>query len=104
MTASLKVTHVITGLETGGAEMMLYNLLSHVDRSLVESEVVSMTYKGSVGEQIESLGIPVRELGMERGSPNPWYVFLLAAWLRNSRPDIVQTWMYHAYLVGGFAA
>lgn len=102
--ARLKVTHVITGLETGGAEIMLYNLLSHIDRSLVESEVVSMTYKGSVGEQIESLGIPVRELGMERGSPNPWYVFRLAAWLRKSRPDIVQTWMYHANIVGGFAA
>ena len=84
--------------------MMLYNLLSHIDRSLVETEVVSMTYKGPVGEQIEALGVPVRELGMERGSPNPWYVFRLAAWLRNSRPDIVQTWMYHANIVGGFAA
>jgi glycosyltransferase involved in cell wall biosynthesis len=100
----IKVTHVITGLETGGAEMMLYNLLSHIDRSIVETEVVSMTYKGSVGEQIEMLGIPVRELGMERGSPNPWYVFRLAAWLRKSRPNIVQTWMYHANLVGGVAA
>lgn len=100
----IKVTHVITDLETGGAEMMLFNLLSHIDRSFVEAEVVSMTHKGTVGKQIETLGIPVRELGMERGSPNPWYVFRLAAWLRESRPDVVQTWMYHANLVGGVAA
>src|SRR5262249_42723413 len=35
---------------------------------------------------------------------NPLAVFRLAAWIRESKPDVIHTWMYHANLVGGVAA
>src|SRR5262249_13038588 len=102
-TSMIKLRHVITGLNTGGAEMMLYKLLSAVDRSVYRCEVVSLLEPGPVAARIRALGIPVRSLGMRRGVPSPAGVLRLARWLQQDPPDVVQTWMYHAELVGGLA-
>lgn len=96
--------HVITGLETGGAEMMLYKLLRHLPRDVVSCEVVSLTTDGSLAAKIRELGIPVYALGASRGVPDLRAVTRLIHRLRASRPQVVQTWMYHADLVGGLAA
>ena len=65
----IKVTHIITGLDTGGAETALYRLLAATRSAEFTSEVISLTDIGPVGERIEQLGIPVRALGMKRGIP-----------------------------------
>lgn len=99
-----KIIHVITGLDIGGAETMLYKLLSNIDRTKFEPRVLSLADIGLIGKKIEKLGISVRALGMKRGVPDPRYVFRLAVILKKEKPDIVQTWMYHADLIGGLAA
>lgn len=98
------VCHIITGLNSGGAEMMLYKLLSAMDRSTFSVEVISLTDSGPIGKKIQALDVPVRALGMRRGVPNPLAVLRLVGWLRQSRPAVIQTWMYHADLIGGVAA
>jgi len=100
----IKVVHIITGLSTGGAEMMLYNLLSRMDRTAFDPQVISLTNIGSIGGKIRALGVPVRAMGMRRSMPNPLGVLRLAHRLRKARADVIQTWMYHADLVGGLAA
>lgn len=100
-----KILHIITGLGTGGAEIMLYKLLSKMNRDVFEAEVISITDIGPVGEKIQSLGVNVRALEITRcGAPNPFVIFKLIKWLRQSRPDIIQTWMYHANLIGSITA
>lgn len=101
----MKIVHVITGLEVGGAETMLLRLLSQCDRQQYQFEVVSLTDMGPMAANIASLGVPVRALGLRRELflANPWLLIRLAGWLRQSRPDLVQTWMYHANLIGGIA-
>ena len=83
---------------------MLFKLLSEMDRAKFKSEVISLTDTGPVGEKIQALGIEVRALGMRRGAPNPLVVLRLTRWLRKAEPDVIQTWMYHADLIGGLAA
>jgi glycosyltransferase involved in cell wall biosynthesis len=100
----IRVTHIITDLLPGGAEIMLYRLLSRMDTARFENEVISLTSMGSIAEKIRAAGIPVRTLGMKRGMPNPLSLFRLLQWIRKSKPQIVQTWMYHADLIGGLAA
>jgi glycosyltransferase involved in cell wall biosynthesis len=99
-----RVMHVITTLTTGGAEVMLLRLLSRMDRNVFEAEVVCLASPGRVGEQIRALGIPVHSLEMNPGRPDPRVVLRLARLIRARRPEIVQTWMYHADLIGGVAA
>lgn len=100
----VKVVHLITGLNVGGAETMLYKLLSSMDRDYFSLEVVSLTDIGPVGERIRALGVPVQALAMRRGVPDPRAIWRLASLLRQDRPQLLQTWMYHADLVGGMAA
>lgn len=100
----MKVLHVITGLDTGGAEIMLYKLLSEMADTDVCNEVVSLTTIGPIGEKILSLGVSVRALGLKSGAPNPFRVIRLARWINLARPNVVQSWMYHADLIGGLAA
>ncbi|KAF0109280.1 MAG: putative phosphatidylinositol alpha-mannosyltransferase [Anaerolineaceae bacterium] len=100
----VRITHVIAGLGVGGAEMSLLKLLSTLDRGQFPAEVISLTGDAPLGERIRLLGIPVRALDLAPGRPDPRLVLRLAAHLRRSRPDLVQTWMYHADLIGGLAA
>ena len=100
----IKVLHIITGLSTGGAEIMLYKLVSKMDRSCFDIYVVSLTDIGPVGEKIKKLNIPVVAVGMKRG----WRGFLsfseffrLLKIVKNYKPDVIQTWMYHSDLIGG---
>ncbi len=103
MSETRKVLHLITDLDTGGAERMLHKLLSKAERGAFELGVVSLTDIGPVGKEIEKLAIPVEALGMRRGVPNPLALPRLARRLRKFRPNVIQTWMYHANLVGGLA-
>ena len=99
-----RIVFVITGLATGGAEMMLLKLLQYIDLNRFEPLVVSLTTKGEIGPKIEDLGIPVHVLDMKPGMPSPIKFIRLVNLLRSIRADVIQTWMYHADLLGGVAA
>jgi glycosyltransferase involved in cell wall biosynthesis len=90
------VVHFITGLKTGGSEMMLLKLLSASDQSKTNSLVVSLMDKGTIGERIEDLGIRVIELNLSRKSPITLNFLKLWFELRRFNPDVFQGWMYHA--------
>ncbi|HLF59407.1 MAG TPA: glycosyltransferase [Alphaproteobacteria bacterium] len=99
----LKVMHVITGLHTGGAERMLERLVLARRERPIAFRVVALVPGGAVFENLTKAGIPVTSLGMRRRFPNPSAVFRLARLIRKERPDVVQSWLYHADLVATFA-
>lgn len=99
----MKIVMIITGLDTGGAEMMLLKVLERLDTRF-SPHVISLTSLGEIGPRIQSLGITVEALDMHPGAPNPLALLQLVRRLRALQPDAVHTWMYHADLVGGLAA
>ena len=105
--AGAEILHVITDLNTGGAELMLLRLVREQSQSPGNPHrhrVISLRTVGPVGERIRAAGIEVEAMamiglrGFVRGFPR------LVRRIRRVRPDIVQTWMYHADLLGGIAA
>lgn len=93
-----KIVHIITGLNNGGAEMMLYKLLCNIDRSKYSIEVISMTDEGVLGSKIRDLGIKVHTLNMKRGVPTFSSIKKTVNIIKEV--DILQTWMYHSDLLG----
>jgi glycosyltransferase involved in cell wall biosynthesis len=100
----IHIVFIITGLSTGGAEMMLLKVLQRLDRRRFSPEVISLSTRGDLGPRIEALGIPVHALGMNLRLPSPTSFYRLVRMLRSMHPDVVHTWLYHADLLGGLAA
>jgi glycosyltransferase involved in cell wall biosynthesis len=99
----MRLTHIITGLDTGGAEHMLLRLVERL-HPVFEQSVISLTSAGPVAAELGAVGVEVAALGMSPTRPDPGALLRLARELRRLKPDVVQTWMYHADLVGGLAA
>lgn len=100
MTEPLRIAHLITGLEAGGAERMLTRVATRSDRDRFASLVVSMTTGGAMEGTLTGAGVRVETLGMPRGRADPRGIIRLMRILRAWRPDLLQTWLYHADLVG----
>jgi glycosyltransferase involved in cell wall biosynthesis len=101
-----RVLHVISGLEIGGAEMMLLKLLS-ASRNYWDSMVVSLKDEGRIGSAIRELGLPLECLGIQNFSPDPRRFLALRRTVKKSRPEIIQGWMPHGNLaasIGQFAS
>jgi glycosyltransferase involved in cell wall biosynthesis len=99
----MKVLHVITGLNNGGAEAILYNIISNKKHN-VEHEVISLSDNGYYGGLIKNKGIKVTTLNITSLTHIFKAIIRLKNIMNNSKPDIVQTWMYHADILGGVAA
>ena len=99
----IRIVHVISDLDTGGAEVMLAKLVGAMDRARFSNTVISLTDRGQLGKQIESLGVAVHPLGMKRGRPDILALPRLIRLLKTLNPTIVQSWLYHADLLSTLA-
>ena len=99
----MRVLHVITGLAQGGAEAVLYRLVSATAPE-VSPIVISLTDEGVYGAKLRECGAWVHALNMPRGRLTWAGVRTLGHLIAKMRPDLVQTWMYHADLIGGLVA
>jgi hypothetical protein len=66
----MKILFIISGLPTGGAEMMLYKLLLVINRDIFEPVVISLADYGNLGNNIKNLNIPIYKMEMNAGFPN----------------------------------
>mgnify|MGYP000249801848 CR=1 FL=1 len=98
----MTILHVISGLGAGGAEGVLFRLLT-ADFSNRHA-VVSLTSSGIYGDKLRLQGIQVFELRMNRIQGLFMAIPRLVMIVRAVDPDAVQTWMYHADLIGGVVA
>ena len=97
-----RVLHVIAGLETGGAEVALYRLIAGSRGGNYTHAVVALTPEGPMGARLRHVDIELNALDF-RQAPAASFLKLVSL-MRATRPDIVQTWMYHADMLGGIAA
>ena len=93
-----KVLHIITGLGDGGAEGVLYRLCK--SSANFKHEVISLTGNGKYTSMLEEVGVIVHPFHFNGISS----FFRLISLIKTVQPELVQTWMYHADLIGGIAA
>jgi glycosyltransferase involved in cell wall biosynthesis len=100
----IKVCHLITDLEAGGAERNLVNVVTHADNTRFASEVISLLDPGVMATELTAAGVPVTSLGMRRGRPSLDGLVALVRHLRRTTPTILLTCLYHADLLGYLAS
>jgi len=99
----LTILHIINDLSIGGAEIMLFRLLSQKSRRRFQPVVISLMDRGSLRERIEELGIPVYTARMKPGLPTPASIWRLVRLARQIEPELIQGWLYHGSLAAQIA-
>ncbi len=101
----IRIAHLITGLETGGAQTSLLRLLTGLKRDEFHSIVISLKPEESLSRIFIKAGITVHHLGLGR---NPISVcrglILLYQILKDYDPHVIHGWMYHANILSTIAA
>ena len=84
--------------------MMLYKLISSLPKDEFNVTVVSLSQDGDLEDCMREAGSRVVTLGMSRRAPDPFALYRLWRIIKESSPHVVQTWLYHADLVGYLVA
>lgn len=92
-----KVMWLTTGLGSGGAEMMLAQLVNGLPQ--LQHVVVSLT---AGGKHAASLAC-VHSLDMPAGKPTLTALWKLFRLIRREKPEVLMGWMYHGCLVATLA-
>ena len=93
----IKVAHITTGLETGGAEVQLLRLLTDLDKNKFEMIVISLHKETYLADRIRELGLPVYSLQLKK---NPLNVRKAYSILKAFNPDVIHGTMYEGGVVG----
>lgn len=101
--ANLKIVHVITGLNTGGAETALCRLLESLRPPQFEHVVVALGPEGALSTRVAKVAV-LHHLGMRSGRVAPAEVWRLRGLIKRYQPDIIHGWMDHANLMAVVAA
>jgi glycosyltransferase involved in cell wall biosynthesis len=109
MSAPIRIALVITELEVGGAERCLANLAAGLDRNRFAPVVYSLAPRPRDEAQplvrgLTEAGIATRFVGVRSAWQFPVAVRRLRRMLCDQRPEIVQTFLFHANVVGALAA
>ena len=96
----MKVLHVITGLNVGGAELQLRSILQHTRH---DADVITLYNPGPVADMIRADGTLVRDLGMTRNTEVS-ALARLCRLIRDGGYDVVHSHLYRSQIYARPAA
>ncbi|MHC4472037.1 MAG: glycosyltransferase [Planctomycetota bacterium] len=99
----IRVLHILTTLDVGGAEGQVLEVLSRLDRERYDVAVAWLKGRGDLAKAFEAAGIRTHSLGMSR-TLDPTVLRRTIQHVRSVRPHIVHTHLMKADLVGSLAA
>ena len=99
---SVRVAFCITELDPGGAERALFEIVTRLDPVNWEVRVFCLGPETELSRQLQERGIATVCFGVRR-----WYqvgvLFRLTKQLREFRPAVLQTFLFHANILGRLA-
>lgn len=95
----IKVLHLITSLEVGGAQHGILLGLPRFDPSRYEHVVCSIMDRMQMASQFRKAGIEVHSLGLNRKT-DFMVALRLNSLLKQQRPDVLHTYLLHSNVLG----
>ena len=99
----IRIAFCITDLEVGGAERMFVELVTRLDRRRWEPRVFCLSGPGALVESLQASNIPVTCFGA-KSVRNLGVIWQLATELKTFHPALLQSFLFHANLLGRIAA
>ena len=101
----LKVVHLLASLPVGGAEDLVAAIVRGLPPRRFAPEVACLEAPGPVGAELAAAGYPVHSLGLDLKHASAWRLAAaVRRLLKEIRPDILHTHLYHPNLYGRLAA
>lgn len=100
----MNIIVITTGLNMGGAETMLLHMVKEWLKKDLKINIFSLSSACYLDAAFVALGVEVKTYNLKSFSNFIPGLYKLCKDLRIARPQVVQTWMPHADLVGGIAA
>jgi glycosyltransferase involved in cell wall biosynthesis len=101
----LKVLQLIASLPVGGAEDLVAAMVAGLDPTLFQVQAATIGPAGVVGQELTRAGHPVVSLGLDLKRTPFWRIVAkVRALLKDARPDILHTHLYHPNLYGRLAS
>ena len=100
----IRLAFCITELDPGGAERALVQLVLSLNRDEWDPYVICLGPRGYFAEVLESANVPVICMNARGMFSLPRVLFRLTRELRRLRPALVQTFLFHANILGRIAA
>ena len=102
----MKIIHVITSMNKGGAETNLFKILkfSNQSNSQIKHTIISFTNSNYFETEINNLNYEIIKIDFKNKLLFFIYFFKLIKIIKVNNPDVVECWMYHSALLGGLAA
>lgn len=98
----MKIAHIITSLNAGGAENALQRLISMDKKN--DHLIISLLGEGFYETKLTNQGVKIISLKMKKSQLSITSLIKLIKVLKKENPAIIQSWMYHSDLIGGIAA
>jgi glycosyltransferase involved in cell wall biosynthesis len=101
----IKVLQLIASLPVGGAEDLVAAMVTGLDPQRFKVQAATIGLPGAVGEELTRAGYPVVGLGLDLRRTSFWrLVARVRALLKDFKPDILHTHLYHPNLYGRLAS
>lgn len=100
----VKILYLQPSLGVGGAEELRLTVLKYINKEKYNIRLCCLTEKGEIGKEIEELGFRVDVIGTSERLFNILSFFLIFAYLKQNRFDVVQTCLPAPNLYGRLAA
>ena len=97
----MKILVVTTGLNVGGAETLLLNLVKVWLKNDFQVTIFSLAGKCDLDEAFIAVGAEVKSYNLKCYSNFIPGLYRFCTDIKKSNPQVVQTWMPHADLIGG---
>ena len=98
----IRLAFCITELDPGGAEKALVQLVTRLDRKRWQPHVYCLSQPGMMVDELVQANVPITCFGA-RHATQMWVVLRLVRELRQLKPALLQTFLFHANIVGRLA-
>ena len=100
-----RVLQLISSLPVGGAEDLVAAMVTGLDPRRFEMQAATLGPAGELGRELTQAGYPVHSLNLDfKRTPLVRIVARVRQLLREARPDILHTHLYHPNLYGRLAS